>query len=525
MDSRTDVPAGAGSDLSKLLLLAVSRPKTPQASSGRTVVAAFFVTALLPRATWPLIDPDVWWHIRAGESILDIGAVPRTDTWSLTAAGHPWTSQDWLANVLMAIGDRIGSWGETLLTLGFAALAVAAFAILWRAMTVRQPAIGWLSRVIWLSAGLVLAGPTLGVRVQVFDLLMTALVVSAIWAYTVRSRTRYLVGLPLIAIVWVNLHAGWPLLFLLGGATLVGELVDGRLRPGLTPAPASPRALGALAVALLASAAVLVVNPNGIDIYGYPFATLELGTLKAAVGEWRPASLDNLFGWLLLGFVLTGVVPTFLFGWRRLRLADALILAGLTAMSVLAIRFLLVLGPVGGSIVALNLGPVISESQLGRPFGSTLRRMSQPRSSPILAVLVGLLVVAGVGLALLRAVPPSQAAEIAAVQPVDAVAWLQTHDVGSRVFNEYEWGGYIGLEMPEEPVFIDGRADVYGDAIIAEYVRTIGLDIDPQTTFDRYGIDHVLFAPDSALGRWLDASEGWQRAYTDHVAAIWVRTG
>ena len=494
-------------------------------SSATAVVGAFFVTALLPRATWPLIDPDVWWHIRAGETILDTGAVPRTDTWSLTAAGHPWTSQDWLANVLMALGDRLGPWGETLLTLGFAALAAAAFAIFWRAMTVRQPAIGWLSRVIWLSAGLVLAGPTLGVRVQVFDLLMTALAVSAIWAYMARPRTRYLVTLPLIAIAWVNLHAGWPLLFLLGGATLVGELVDGRLRPGLTPAPVHPRALGALAGALLVSAAVLGVNPNGIDIYGYPFATLGLGTLKAAIGEWQPASLDNLFGWLLLGFVLAGVVPTFLFAWRRLRLADALVLAGLTAMSVLAIRFLLVLGPIGGSIVALNLGPVISEVPLGRRFGATLRRMSQPRSSPVLAIVVGLLLVAGVGLALLRAVPPSQAAEIAAVQPVDAVAWLQTHDVGSRVFNEYEWGGYIGLKMPEEPVFIDGRADVYGDAIIAEYVRTTGLDIDPQTTFDRYRIDHVVFPPDSPLGRWLDASGAWERAYADDVATIWVRRG
>ena len=203
-------------------------------------VAAFFAAALLPRATWPLVDPDVWWHIRAGESVLSTGMVPRVDTWSIAGAGRPWTSQDWLANVVMALGYRLGPWGETLLSLLFAGLAVTAFAILWRAMADRQPGIGWLSRVVWLSAGLLLAGPTLGVRVQVLDLLMTALVVAHLWAYTARPRRRYLLGLVLIAVLWVNLHAGWPLLFIVGGATVLGELVDGRLRPDLHPDRSPP---------------------------------------------------------------------------------------------------------------------------------------------------------------------------------------------------------------------------------------------------------------------------------------------
>ena len=272
-------------------------------------------------------------------------------------------------------------------------------------------------------------------------------------------------------------------------------------------------------------AAALALNPNGIDIYRYPLDTLGLGTLKAAIGEWQPARLDNLFGWLLLGFVVLGVAPTFLLAWRRLRLADALVLAGLTVMSVLAIRFLLVLGPVGGSIVALNLGPILSESRMGRGWGPILARLATPRRSPVLVGLFWFLVVAGAGLSLLRASPPSQAAEIAAVQPVEAVAWLQAHPQGSRIFNEYEWGGYIGLKMPEDPIFIDGRADVYGDQAIAEYVRTIGLEIDPQTTFEKYRIDHVLFPPDTPLGRWLDGQASWRRVFTAAGQAVWARSG
>ncbi|HET9879878.1 MAG TPA: hypothetical protein VFQ81_11330, partial [Candidatus Limnocylindria bacterium] len=190
------------------------------------VVLAFFALALLPRATWPLIDPDVWWHIRAGEEVLDTGAIPRVDTWSLTAAGQPWTSQDWLSNVLLALGYRLGPWGMTLLSLAYALLAVVAFVILWRAIDARRPQVGWLARVAWFSAALLLAGPVLGVRVQVVDLTLGALVILLLWRFMTDGRRRWPALLPLVAVAWVNLHAGWVLLFLFGGAVMVGEAVD-----------------------------------------------------------------------------------------------------------------------------------------------------------------------------------------------------------------------------------------------------------------------------------------------------------
>jgi hypothetical protein len=489
-------------------------------------ISAFFAVALLPRATWPLIDPDVWWHIRAGEATI-AGGVPRVDSWSLTAAGHPWTTQDWLANAAMALVYRLGPWGETLLSLVFAAVAVLAFVILWKAVTVRQAATGWLSRAVWFSAALLLAGPILGVRVQVLDLLLTAIVLWVLWKVIATRQTRWLIGLPMISIAWVNLHAGWPLLFLLGAALLVGEVVDAALRRHVSGRPPlRARELVWIAVALLASALVLAVNPNGADIYRYPFDTLSLGTLKGAIGEWQPARLDNLFGWLLVAFVIVAVIPTLLFARARLRTADALMLLGLTAMSVLAIRFLLILGPIGAAIIIVALGPTISASRIGVATAPLLRRLATPRSGTagaVNAALAVLLLLLGMGIATARTLPPTQAEEIAKTQPVAAVDWINANDPGARVFNQYEWGGYLGLRRPEAPIYIDGRADVYGDQIIAEYVRTIGLSIDPQSTFDKYAIDYVLFPPDTPLAGWLDASAEWKHAYRDQVAAVWVR--
>lgn len=193
------------------------------AAASSAAVTAFFAVALLPRATWPLIDPDVWWHIRAGETVLATGAIPRSDAWSLTAVGQPWTSQDWLSNVLLALGWRLGEWGPTLLSLAAGAIVVVAFWLLWRAVSVRRPAVGWFARVVWFSAALLLAGPVLGVRVQIVDLLFTGAVLLLLWTYLADRRRRWPALLPVVAVAWANMHAGFPILFLFGGAVVVGR--------------------------------------------------------------------------------------------------------------------------------------------------------------------------------------------------------------------------------------------------------------------------------------------------------------
>ncbi|HET6381265.1 MAG TPA: hypothetical protein VFH63_09610 [candidate division Zixibacteria bacterium] len=496
-------------------------------AAATAAVIGFFVAAVFPRATWPLIDGDVWWHIRAGEEVLRTGAVPRMDTWSIAGAGREWTSQDWLANVILALGENAGPWGYTALSVLFGALTVLAFWILWRAVALRYPQAGWASRVVWLAIGLTLAGPVMGVRVQVLDLLLATVVIWTCWRYLVDPRRRWLVLLPLTAAIWANLHAGWVLLFLLGGAVLVGEAIDRLLRRRLVgPPPLTWTQLRDLAAALVVSAAALVVNPNGIDLYGYPFMTVGITALNRYVLEWFPASLDTLFGWLLLGFVVVGVLPTLVFGRARLRTSDAFIIVGVTIMAWQAIRFLLIAGPIGAAVAAVVLSPVISATRPGRRVSPILARLARPRQGSLASfnrVLTGLLVVIGLGVALLRVNPAAQAQEIARGLPVAAVRWMDEHDPGDRIFNRYEWGGYIGQHRPDEPIFMDGRADVYGDELLQMYVSVIGVQGDPQEIFDRYEIDHVLIPPDWDLAGWLDASSAWERVYADEVAVIWVR--
>ena len=250
--------------------------------------------------------------------------------------------------------------------------------------------------------------------------------------------------------------------------------------------------------------------------------------LNRYVMEWFPADLGSIFGWLLLGFVVVGVIPAFAFARHRLRTSDALILVGLTVMAWQAIRFLLIVGPIGGAIVAVVLSPVISDSS-----ARTAHLAASWRGSPVRGAAgeggqcgpdrrVSLLVL-GIGVALLRTSPPPRPRRSPAGCPPGAVAWMDEHEPGTRIFNRYEWGGYIGQHRPQQLIFMDGRADVYGDDLLQMYVGIIGLHGDPQVTFDRYRIDYAVFPPDTPLADWFDASADWERVYLDETAAIWVR--
>ncbi|HET8586410.1 MAG TPA: hypothetical protein VFM74_00905, partial [Candidatus Limnocylindria bacterium] len=70
---------------------------------------------------------------------------------------------------------------------------------------------------------------------------------------------------------------------------------------------------------------------------------------------------------------------------------------------------------------------------------------------------------------------------------------------------------------------IDGRSDIFGDAPIRDYANAISLITDPTPMLDGNRIDHVVFWPDSRFAKWLDANPAWHRAYSDSIAAVWVR--
>ena len=105
--------------------------------------------------------------------------------------------------------------------------------------------------------------------------------------------------------------------------------------------------------------------------------------------------------------------------------------------------------------------------------------------------------------------------------PEKGAAYIEAQQPGARVFNLYEWGGYlIDRLYPDERVFIDGRADLHGD-LVPEY-QDIARGKGWQEAFERYGIDVALIPPQFPLADALK-SAGWRVGYEDADQVVSVR--
>ena len=112
--------------------------------------------------------------------------------------------------------------------------------------------------------------------------------------------------------------------------------------------------------------------------------------------------------------------------------------------------------------------------------------------------------------------------------PVAASDWLAAHpEVGTRMFNQYGWGGYLANRFypsPSRRVFIFGEAALMGDRLLNEYEDVVSLRSGWKQVLDRYGVDYVVYNKGAALSNVLATQSDWTLVYQDSVAVIYVRT-
>ena len=107
--------------------------------------------------------------------------------------------------------------------------------------------------------------------------------------------------------------------------------------------------------------------------------------------------------------------------------------------------------------------------------------------------------------------------------PVEATIWLQHHPQRGHMFNEFDWGGYLLLELwPAYQIFMDGHTHIYGEELTREYEKVTTVGKDWQDVLAKYDVDWVIVRANAPLVRVLSASDNWVIAYEDTTAIILV---
>jgi hypothetical protein len=116
-----------------------------------------------------------------------------------------------------------------------------------------------------------------------------------------------------------------------------------------------------------------------------------------------------------------------------------------------------------------------------------------------------------------------QARTEAEVFPTKAVEYLHSHKIPSRLFVYYDWGGYVIWKLyPRYRVFVDGRADLYGDDLLRQRQDASQLRDGWEQILDRWDVGAVMVPPSAALAQGLLLDKHWHAEYHDSQAILFV---
>lgn len=462
---------------------------TGAASAALAAFAAFAFMLIVPTA---LRDGDTGWHLATGAWIAAQGRVPVTDPFSYTAAGSSWVAHEWLSELAMYTAWRIGGWSGLILLFG-AALA-ALYAIVARAIEgwLRTPAV--VLALLLLTTGLL---PSLLARPHLLALPLLAAWLVALLRARAAGRAPA-PGHAALMLVWANMHGSFVF-----GLGLAGVFA---LEALLAAPPAERRAtiIGWGGFGLLALLAA-IMTPAGVHGLIFPF---HVGALKllSHLNEWQPADFSAFSGF---EFILLVTLFALLFRPTQIPPLRLLLLLGVLHLALQHTRQEIILVVVGALVLAEPLGRAYAAGPLPYPA---------PRTPRALIAILGVLTLA---LGAYRLAVPIVRGDSAGV-PATALARLPPALRTQRVFNEYSFGGSLILAGIRP--YIDGRADMYGDAFTIDYFRIVKGDAGRWRQADatwRFG--WTLLPPRSPLARLLDADPHWRRAYADDTAVIHIR--
>ena len=459
------------------------------------------------RTKYAVIDPDTWWHLKVGDWILRYSAIPHTGILSRSAIARPWVAYSWGYEVLLSF---FYSWFG-LLGIGILAAALT--------VGIGAAVYGMLQRLsgrFWLSV--ILAGVTCASflfngapRPVFFSMILFCVILTLLLEAQRTARVQLLYWLPPVFLVWANFH----IQFIYGLFTVclfVGVHLSLQLLPTLkihlnfllpSKLPAIP-----LVVILALCGLATILGPNTYHPYFVVLAYTKAKFAYKVISELQPLPFRLWSNFLELFLAAAGFYAV---GWQKK--IDAFKLALLAIASVVAFRTMrdawFIVFPAAACIADLP-APETSARR-----GESWRDFALVAAATVLLLFLAAPFARFSTRELDRAVSDNF--------PVDAVNFLRRSSFSGPLYNNLNWGGFLMWYLPELPVAIDGRNDLYGDQLDELFYNSESAG--PSYESDPYLADAGLVILESRipLSKILTIDPRFRLVYQDQIATVYVR--
>jgi hypothetical protein len=488
----------------------------------RLAFVALFVVLLV---VLPLTDPDYFWHLKAGDYIVTNRALPAGDIFSFTRAGQPWVLHEWLFEVMLF--GAFATWGPFGVKLLTAFFAMATLGVTF-ALTRRLAQSSSVAFALVMCGGFVLAiGWT--PRPQLVTYLLFALFLSILLHFKYHGARRALFVLPLLMVVWVNVHGGYvigiALTFLFTGAEWLNYWF------GAARAPAQKQRLVELTVMTAATLLASLVNPEFVGHWLYPFQVLGMEANRS-IQEWQSPDFHGVTPRIYL-LLCSLFLLSYIYAKPRADITELLIPGFFLLNGFISARHmpLAVLTVVPFIALALGRGCTAAcaawwrGSWLGRRYASTAgcgEQLGQGAEGVLNWIVLAAIVI---GLSLYQPRLRGDTAKEATGLPAAAADYVIANRIVGNMFNGYGDGGYLIYRLgPGRKVCIDGRVDVYGDAFFKDYKDIYSGTAEWKEKFERLAIDFAILGIDAPIRQLLLADGSFRETYRDKQYSVLLRT-
>jgi hypothetical protein len=466
-----------------------------------TIVAA---PSLLPK--FSVVDNDIWWHLKVGDWIIGHSEFPRTGILSRTAADRPWVAYSWIYEVLLSFFHSqfrlmgIAVYG-LLLTLA------VTYSVFW--MTRRLSGRFWgpsLLGTLCCAAFLFKIYP----RPAFFSMMFFAISITLLLEARRTGRLELLYWLPPLFLVWANTHVQFIYgLFAAGLFVTVSLVQDWASERGLATVFFNSPLLPSRTLLVLLAASVLAtcVGPYSYHLYSVIFNYATSKFPYAHIAEFQSFRLRTYTDLVQLLLVLFAFVTLL-----RRRPLDLFLLILLFVASLVGFR-----SARDAWFICIPATACLAEAFRSSTQGPRETVLEKAGVAVVLAMLILLYA------RLLDVNTPNLRLSIASHYPVQAINFLRDHPQPGPLYNSFNWGGFVAWYLPEYPVAIDGRTDLYGDAIDMRFYQSE--NGDPSYIDDPYlkEASLVVLPRQTPLARLLNSDSRFTLIYGDPLSVVFVK--
>lgn len=488
--------------------------QAPRTWAGFTLVLGAIYLLFCLKPIW---HTDIWGHLSYGETVWQQGALPLEEPLLPLAQGMPFLDTAWLSQLLSyAVVMRLGLAGLQGLT-GLAVAAACGF-LLARTYSKTKSAVFSLTAVgilLWIDWNQFLV-----LRPQLFGLVCFVCLFSRLTGKPHRSDWG---SLPVLMLVWANLHGSFVVGLGLLAAFVLGRAIDVFRRTGRWSAVIHDRTLCRAALIAECAAAATLINPYGLELSR---AVLTFGSNPnlQSITEWQSLEFRTWTSGTVLG-VLAGLAVLYRITPRRIAAWEPLTLFGLTAAAFWSARMLAWWAP-----VAAYLAMIHAHACWRAWRHDPLIPTSSPKAGLWTVAMIGLAWIffgySSLGLKVIHGKDPKLQHAVSEFTPVGAVAYLREHPPTGQVFNIYEWGDYLHWAGPDGmQIFVNSHAHAVPREVWQSYLQVIQMSSNWQDALDRYGVNAVVAdrAVRENLIKALKDDDKWRVGYEDHVATVMIR--